>query len=80
MTTMYIMCFCQNGFVSRACIGRIAVTLDTIVHHSGCRTSGADDGWLVGWSGWLVLILIFTVGFVRGVLNVDVCALPLLTR
>ena len=53
MTPMYIMCFCQNGFVLCACIGRIAVTLDTIVHHSGCRKSGADDGWLVGWSGWL---------------------------
>lgn len=36
-------------------------------------------GWLAGPAGW-VLILIFTVGFVRGVLNVDVCALPLLPR
>ena len=36
-------------------------------------------GWLAGPAGW-VLILIFAVGFVRVVLNVDVCAIPLLPR
>ena len=36
-------------------------------------------GWLAGPASW-VLILIFTVRFVRGVLNVDPCALPFLPR
>ena len=36
-------------------------------------------GWLAGPVSW-VLILIFTVRFVRGVLNVDPCALPFLPR
>ena len=80
MTPMYIMCFCHNGFVSRACIGRIAVTLDTIAITQGAgHLERMMVGWLAGPAGW-VLILISTVGFVRGVLNVDVCALPLLPR